>query len=81
MVDPLAEVVSLLQPGAPFSKVVVASAPWAVRRTEMGRPRPRSLLGLGSHVPRMPAGKWPRRRTTKSTARRGVLAGGTADFD
>ncbi len=38
MVDPLAEVVSLLQPGAPFSKVVVASAPWAVRRTEMGRP-------------------------------------------
>src|SRR3990167_987190 len=38
MVDPLAEVVSLLQPRAPFSKVVVASAPWAVRRTEMGRP-------------------------------------------
>ena len=38
MVDPLAEVVSLLQPGAPFSKIVVASAPWAVRRTEMGRP-------------------------------------------
>ena len=38
MVDPLAEVVSLLQPSAPFSKMVVASAPWAVRRTEMGRP-------------------------------------------
>lgn len=38
MVDPLAEVVSLLQPSAPFSKLVVASAPWAVRRTEMGRP-------------------------------------------
>ena len=38
MVDPLAEVVSLLQPGAPFSKIVVASAPMAVRRTEMGRP-------------------------------------------
>ncbi len=38
MVDPLAEVVSLLQPRAPFSKLVVASAPWAVRRTEMGRP-------------------------------------------
>lgn len=38
MVDPLAEVVSLLQPKAAFSKVVVASAPWAVRRTEMGRP-------------------------------------------
>lgn len=38
MIDPLAEVVSLLQPGAPFSKLVVASAPWAVRRTETGRP-------------------------------------------
>jgi len=38
MVDPLAEVVSLLRPGAPFSKLVVASAPWAVRRTELGRP-------------------------------------------
>jgi len=38
MVDPLAEVVSLLQPGAPFSKLVIASAPWAVRRTETGRP-------------------------------------------
>lgn len=38
MVDPLAEVVSLLQPSAPFSKLVVASAPWAVRRAEMGRP-------------------------------------------
>lgn len=38
MIDPLAEVVSLLQPTAPFSKLVVASAPWAVRRTEMGRP-------------------------------------------
>lgn len=38
MVDPLAEVVSLLQPKALFSKLVVASAPWAVRRTEMGRP-------------------------------------------
>ncbi|MCR8958579.1 AraC family transcriptional regulator [Variovorax sp. S2] len=38
MTDPLAEVVSLLQPGAPFSKLVVASAPWAVRRTETGRP-------------------------------------------
>jgi AraC-like DNA-binding protein len=38
MVDPLAEVVSLLQPKTPFSKLVVASAPWAVRRAEMGRP-------------------------------------------
>lgn len=38
MVDPLGEVVSLLRPHAPFSKLVVASAPWAVRRAEMGRP-------------------------------------------
>ncbi|CAN5228100.1 AraC family transcriptional regulator [soil metagenome] len=27
-----------MQPGAPFSKLVIASAPWAVRRTETGRP-------------------------------------------
>lgn len=38
MVDPLAEVVSLLQPRTPFSKLVVASAPWAVRRSELARP-------------------------------------------
>lgn len=38
MIDPLADVVTLLQPGAPFSKLVIASAPWAVRRTETGRP-------------------------------------------
>lgn len=38
MIDPLSEVVSLLQPSAPFSKLVVATAPWAVRRAEMGRP-------------------------------------------
>lgn len=38
MVDPLAEVVALLRPQAPYSKLVVASAPWAVRRTETGRP-------------------------------------------
>lgn len=28
----------MLQPGAPFSKLVSASAPWAVQRTETGRP-------------------------------------------
>lgn len=38
MVDPLAEVVSMLQPRAPFSKLVSASTPWAVQRTETGRP-------------------------------------------
>lgn len=38
MVDPLAEVVTLLQPGAPFSKVVSGAGPWRVRRTETGQP-------------------------------------------
>jgi len=38
MVDPLAEVVSLLQPGAPFSKIVNGAGRWRVRRTEPGRP-------------------------------------------
>ncbi len=38
MVDPLAEVVTLLQPGTPFSKVVNAAGPWRVRRPETGRP-------------------------------------------
>ncbi|WP_341958564.1 AraC family transcriptional regulator [Pseudomonas sp. RC10] len=38
MVDPLAEVVGLLQPSAPFSKLVIASSPWAVRRADTGQP-------------------------------------------
>ncbi|MGF6997680.1 cupin domain-containing protein [Paraburkholderia sp. GAS32] len=38
MVDPLAEVVTLLQPGAPFSKFVSGAGPWGVRRSEAGRP-------------------------------------------
>ncbi|MCD9032952.1 AraC family transcriptional regulator [Luteimonas sp. Y-2-2-4F] len=38
MIDPLAEVVMLLQPGARFSKVVLGSGPWAVRRTVAGEP-------------------------------------------
>ena len=38
MVDPLAEVVSLLQPSALYSKRVTASDPWAVRRPDTGRP-------------------------------------------
>ena len=38
MTDPLAEVVALLQPGAPFSKIVSAAGSWRVRRTETGRP-------------------------------------------
>ncbi|WP_394792221.1 cupin domain-containing protein [Rhodoferax sp.] len=50
MVDPLAEVVALLQPQAPFSKLVVASAPWAVRRAETGRPFYFAVLEGGCHL-------------------------------
>ncbi|QSQ19164.1 AraC family transcriptional regulator [Pyxidicoccus parkwayensis] len=38
MIDPLAEVVTLLQPGAPFSKRVSGAGRWRVRRAEAGRP-------------------------------------------
>jgi AraC-like DNA-binding protein len=38
MVDPLAEVVTLLRPGTAFSKLVTGAGPWAVRRSEAGRP-------------------------------------------
>lgn len=38
MADPLTEVVGLLQPGAPFTKVVDAAGRWRVRRSEYGRP-------------------------------------------
>jgi AraC-like DNA-binding protein len=37
MIDPLAEVVQLLQPVAPFSKVVSGAGPWRIRRSEAGR--------------------------------------------
>jgi AraC-like DNA-binding protein len=38
MVDPLAEVVTLLQPGAPSSKIVSGAGRWSVRRAEYGQP-------------------------------------------
>lgn len=38
MVDPLAEVVSLLRPSAPFAKVATAAGPWRAKRAEAGRP-------------------------------------------
>ena len=38
MADPLAEVVALLQPRAPFSKVVTGAGAWRVRRTDAGQP-------------------------------------------
>jgi AraC-like DNA-binding protein len=38
MVDPLAEVVTLLQPSARFSKLVVGAGPWHIRRSDAGQP-------------------------------------------
>ena len=38
MIDPLAEVVTLLQPRARFSKVVSGAGPWRVRRSHAGQP-------------------------------------------
>ncbi|VXB65103.1 AraC family transcriptional regulator [Massilia sp. 9I] len=38
MVDPFAELVLLLQPGAPFSKYVTGAGRWRVQRSETGRP-------------------------------------------
>jgi len=38
MIDPLAEVVTLLQPGARFSKVVNGAGAWRIRRAEAGQP-------------------------------------------
>jgi len=38
LVDPLAEVVTLLQPAAQFSKAVVGAGPWHIRRSDAGHP-------------------------------------------
>jgi AraC-like DNA-binding protein len=38
MHDPLADVVTLLQPGMPFSKIVTGAGSWRVRRSERGDP-------------------------------------------
>jgi AraC-like DNA-binding protein len=38
MVDPLAEVVTLLQPAARFAKHVVGAGPWQIRRSDAGQP-------------------------------------------
>ncbi len=38
MVDPLAEVVTLLQPRARFSKLVQGASPWRVSRSDSGQP-------------------------------------------
>jgi AraC-like DNA-binding protein len=38
VIDPLAEMVTLLQPSAPFAKLVSGAGPWSVRRADSGRP-------------------------------------------
>jgi len=38
MTDPLAEVVTLLQPGARFSKLVLGASPWRASRADAGQP-------------------------------------------
>lgn len=38
MIDPLAEMVTLLQPGARLSKVVAGAGAWRIRRSEVGQP-------------------------------------------
>jgi AraC-like DNA-binding protein len=37
MSDPLAEIINMLMPRAPFTKVAHASGPWRVERTEVGK--------------------------------------------
>ena len=44
VVDPLAEVVSLLRPGAPSAKVVAAAGVWRVRRADTGKASYRVVL-------------------------------------
>jgi AraC-like DNA-binding protein len=38
MIDPLAEVVMLLQPGGRFSKLVYGASPWRISRSDAGQP-------------------------------------------
>ena len=50
MIDPLAEVVTLLQPSARFSKVVSGAGGWRVRRTDAGQPFYCVILDGGCHL-------------------------------
>ena len=50
MVDPLAEVVALLQPAARFSKHVVGAGPWRIRRSDAGQPFYCAVLEGGCHL-------------------------------
>lgn len=50
MTDPLAEVVALLQPRAPFSKLVSGAGAWRVRREETGQPFYCAVLAGGCNL-------------------------------
>lgn len=50
MFDPLAEVVTLLQPGASFSKIVSGAGAWRVRRSVSGQPFYCAILDGGSRL-------------------------------
>ncbi|MBO9883710.1 AraC family transcriptional regulator [Xanthomonas sp. D-109] len=50
MVDPLAEVVMLLQPAARFSKHVVGAGAWRIRRSDAGQPFYCAVLEGGCHM-------------------------------
>ncbi|MBB6367406.1 AraC-like DNA-binding protein [Xanthomonas sacchari] len=50
MVDPLAEVVTLLQPAARFSKQVVGAGAWRIRRSDAGQPFYCAVLEGGCHM-------------------------------
>jgi AraC-like DNA-binding protein len=48
--DSLADVVTLLQPAAPFSKLLTGAGGWAIRRTEFGQPFYCALLDGSSRL-------------------------------
>jgi AraC-like DNA-binding protein len=57
MIDPLAEIVTLLRPAAPFSKLASGAGQWSVQRAEYGRPffcvllEGSCLLAVADHEP------------------------------
>jgi len=50
MPDPLTQVVGLLRPSAPLSKLVTGSGLWAVRRADSGRPFYAAVLEGGCRL-------------------------------
>ncbi|MDN7181540.1 AraC family transcriptional regulator [Caballeronia sp. SEWSISQ10-4 2] len=50
MIDPLAEVVMLLQPGARFSKLVHGASPWRISRSDAGQPFYCVILAGGCRI-------------------------------